>query len=323
MDNYYTAVKGRLVKIWFIPENISPEQIIPADVKVIGEYAFSEISDLVEIVIPEHVTEIEKFAFYKCKNLEKVTISKSVEKIGYGAFGDCINLKEVNYSLNNGFADFVFHGCKNLFTISTEISTANCFYLPVSDSFIIAKQVTHLEGDTKGCEIYIGQIADNPFPVSKPNELRTSYFIAVSYDNDHNKFCYRSTDLQMAITGSLYQSSHKSFKEFFGRTLKENSIITWKDFALLTGVCDYAQRMWFAINWPQTETTVHKAKEILEDIAPVLAQRFQQALDLQNKEFNLLDFNHYLDDKETEIMVNKTIEFLIQKNKQDSNSTEA
>ena len=60
----------------------------------IGEYAFSECSDLINCEIGKSTHSIGKYAFYKSK-LETIHISESVRTIGEGAFLDCKNLRDL------------------------------------------------------------------------------------------------------------------------------------------------------------------------------------------------------------------------------------
>lgn len=115
--------------------------MIPNSVTVIGDSAFKNCINLVEITIPNSVTCIEYSAFENCtslkeiiipgsieiltsrifencKSLTKVTIQDGVEVIINGAFANCTNLQEV--ILPKSVTDFVgsgdpsFIGCTNL-----------------------------------------------------------------------------------------------------------------------------------------------------------------------------------------------------------------
>lgn len=69
---------------------------IPNSVKSIGNNAFSGCSSLQSLDIPAEVAEIGNGTFYKCYALEFVGVPNSVTSIGGLAFYDCRNLKSIN-----------------------------------------------------------------------------------------------------------------------------------------------------------------------------------------------------------------------------------
>jgi len=69
--------------------------IIPNSVKIIGDYAFCDCTELTSINIPNGVTTIGDCAFKGCKGLSSVTIPDGVASIGAGAFYDCMGLSSV------------------------------------------------------------------------------------------------------------------------------------------------------------------------------------------------------------------------------------
>ena len=77
-----------------IPMLVSCDNI-QYSVTSIGEYAFSECSDLTSIIIPNSVTSIGDCAFLGCSGLTSVTIGNSVTSIGKYAFRDCSSLTSV------------------------------------------------------------------------------------------------------------------------------------------------------------------------------------------------------------------------------------
>lgn len=70
-----------------------PETYNNKPVTVIGEFAFSSISNLKEIKLPTSIISIENGAFMNCTNLEKINIPDSVEKIETDAFYLCDKLQ--------------------------------------------------------------------------------------------------------------------------------------------------------------------------------------------------------------------------------------
>lgn len=67
---------------------------MPKILKLIGDYAFNQCTNLSSINIPPSVTSIGKYAFYSCKGFKIARIPSSVTSIGEGAFGEC---KEIAY----------------------------------------------------------------------------------------------------------------------------------------------------------------------------------------------------------------------------------
>ena len=98
----------------------------------IGEYAFSEWSNLSSITIPNTVTYIGSNAFALCQNLKSITIPDSVTDIGFAAFRDCSNLTSIKgysnsaaerYAKANGIA-FENLGQNINTTTSTTVSSS-------------------------------------------------------------------------------------------------------------------------------------------------------------------------------------------------------
>lgn len=65
---------------------------IPGTVEYIGEFAFSCLPNLSQVIIQDGVKEIRDFAFFTSPSLTSITIPGSVKKIGNGAFSECENL---------------------------------------------------------------------------------------------------------------------------------------------------------------------------------------------------------------------------------------
>ena len=69
--------------------------VIPNDVKIIGEDAFTGCTGLTSIVIPEGVTTIGNSAFYECSSLVDIRIPSSVTYIDDYTFEGCTSLSDV------------------------------------------------------------------------------------------------------------------------------------------------------------------------------------------------------------------------------------
>ena len=95
------------------------ELVIPDSVTSIGDWAFSNCSNLTSISIPDSVTSIGTGAFDDCTGLTTVTIPDSVTSIGTGAFQGCSGLTTV--TIGNGVTSIggnVFWYCKSLISVT-------------------------------------------------------------------------------------------------------------------------------------------------------------------------------------------------------------
>lgn len=99
----------------------SANTIIPNDVVLIGEGAFSGRSALSSISIPNSVTSIGSSAFYNCIGLSSFSIPNSVTSIGEGAFTGCKELTsiEIPYSVVN-IGGNIFGSCSSLASIKVD-----------------------------------------------------------------------------------------------------------------------------------------------------------------------------------------------------------
>ena len=68
---------------------------IPQGVEIIGERAFADRYNLVEVIFPEGLCSIQDEAFIYCTRLRKIDFPVSVTTIGTRCFYGCINLSEV------------------------------------------------------------------------------------------------------------------------------------------------------------------------------------------------------------------------------------
>lgn len=94
------------------------EAVITDGVTSIGNYAFSECSNLTTVTIPDGVTSIGDCAFCGCENLTSVIIPDSVVSIGDDAFSGCTDLTLA--AMGNGIVSIgnrAFYGCESLTSI--------------------------------------------------------------------------------------------------------------------------------------------------------------------------------------------------------------
>ena len=71
--------------------------VVPGNVAIIGEYAFSGCHSLVHATMLDGVKEITYRAFFNCRKLERIVVPSSVENIELWAFSDCPSLKRVAF----------------------------------------------------------------------------------------------------------------------------------------------------------------------------------------------------------------------------------
>ena len=115
----------RLLKVLGNPERVE----VRDGVKVVCNDAFSGLDSLREVVLPASVTELGNRAFAECRNLVEVTMP-GVESIAAWCFYHCENLKEVALPLTlRGIWRSAFSGCKALehIKIPRHLKTIDCY----------------------------------------------------------------------------------------------------------------------------------------------------------------------------------------------------
>ena len=88
--------------------------VVPEGVRVIGEEAFFNASDLLSVVLPEGVTTIKDAAFNGCKQLSKAVLPKSLETIGDRAFSGCRTLETIDLQNVWHIGSYAFYKCHAL-----------------------------------------------------------------------------------------------------------------------------------------------------------------------------------------------------------------
>lgn len=303
---YCKVSDHKLIKVWYIPEDMPVDKIIPEDVTEIGEYAFGALREMTKIIIPSHVKIIGPYAFKDCSGLESVELCEGVERVDYGAFANCTSLESFKYGQGVAFTFFVFHNCQKLTYLDDSRDVARCFYFPTVDTFSIAQPVYTANQHANGYRVYQGRIAEDPFPVGGFKSNRTLYYFVETKDIYGNKYVYRNKDLDLAITGAKYAASHQSFSKFFHKHLDMKSHFTYVDFAYLTGVCNFGELAWnfFTRKVDQSEVTVEGVIFVLDNNCKILADRLRDAIQHQDEEYNYLDFKYYLNDEQTQKLIN-------------------
>ncbi|MCR5643501.1 MAG: leucine-rich repeat domain-containing protein [Prevotella sp.] len=103
--------------------------VIPDEITIIGEGAFSWCTQLKTITIPDGVTEIGDEAFYNCESLTSINIPSSVTKIGRenypSAFEHCGSLVSITVESGNPVYDS-HNNCNALMVTATNQLVRGC-----------------------------------------------------------------------------------------------------------------------------------------------------------------------------------------------------
>ena len=106
MKNYW-KVGGVLSLPWGEYAGTITKVVIEEGVNDIGQMAFYELPNLVEVVLPESAVEIRGYAFKNCSSLTTVNL-EVVEFIREGAFYGCSALEGVEFAENVTIEDWAF-----------------------------------------------------------------------------------------------------------------------------------------------------------------------------------------------------------------------
>ena len=142
----YSSVDGVLFSkdkktLIFCPRGKSGSFAIPSGVKVIGQFAFRECSNLTSLVIPDGVEKIEAYAFWNLRiaslelpdsvtvieeyafnncSLNNLTLSSNLTKIGnYAFYGTNVESVVIPASVNT-MGQYVFLSCGSLTSVRFE-----------------------------------------------------------------------------------------------------------------------------------------------------------------------------------------------------------
>lgn len=97
-NNLVYSEDGKIV-IGVIDKNIT-HITLPPNVVGIGNEAFSNCHNLIDIEFSTNLREIGFHSFWCCSSLAKVNLPDSLLIIGEGAFAGCKKLETINYSSN-------------------------------------------------------------------------------------------------------------------------------------------------------------------------------------------------------------------------------
>ena len=197
----YIIIEGELVSSNVNIELVtgSGSIVIPSNVEVIGEGAFSNVEGLKEVVIPGTVKEIKKNAFANNNTLEKVIIEEGVEKIEENAFYSCKNLKEVQIAdsvIEIGSSAFMY--CSNLEKINIpnnlkEIPSYFIYYCPKIENIVIPDSVINIENGGFGyTNISSINISKNVTSIGTSAFVNCNKLEKVNIDSENKSFKYEN-----------------------------------------------------------------------------------------------------------------------------------
>ncbi len=106
LKNYW-KVGGVLTLPWGEYADLITKVVINEGIHDIGQMAFYELPNLVEVVLPESTVEIRNYAFKNCKNLTTINL-EVVDFVREGAFYGCTGLEVVELAEGTIVEDWAF-----------------------------------------------------------------------------------------------------------------------------------------------------------------------------------------------------------------------
>ena len=101
--------------------NLKDVRIEIVGITEIGQYAFENDVNLINVYMPSSVTTINKSAFASCYSLENIDL-QNVQYIYSGAFMSCKSLRSINLYRTKSIGTRAFQDCSNLTNITINIS---------------------------------------------------------------------------------------------------------------------------------------------------------------------------------------------------------
>lgn len=112
----FDTLEHRLIQV--LNKRVSKAEI-PQGTKIIGKYAFYNVTNMAGITIPDTVTEIRSSAFSGCRSLKAVEIPDGVRTIEPRTFSGCAGLTELKLPKElREIRENAFSGCKSLETVT-------------------------------------------------------------------------------------------------------------------------------------------------------------------------------------------------------------
>ena len=99
---------------------------VPNTVRVIGQGAFEDDTNIELVVVPNSVKRIEAYAFWGCDNLDTVVLGKGLTEVGDYAFTNCTGLEQISIpSTATSIGTEAFKDCGNLKDVTIPPETVN------------------------------------------------------------------------------------------------------------------------------------------------------------------------------------------------------
>lgn len=288
MKAYYVQEGDVLKEVLYIPLFLKEEEIIPKDVKILGEHCFSFVNSIKNVIIPENITTIKQGAFYNNNGLETVIIPSSVRIVEDGAFANCDSLREVYYTSNTIFGANCFNHCSKLEKMVCDDTEAKIFYFKHANNFAL----TFLTEQENDYNLYVGFRVDEHFPQGDVEKAGKPCFYIQSKKGN----VWYSDKKDECLLAIKFQDSGKSFNEFFNKVITPDGKLTPMDFSFLTGICYNGRKVFEdAVGGDDyTEWPVSDILKFLSKTYPRLEKRFRYALGHQNVYNKLLSIDNGL-----------------------------
>lgn len=225
---------------------------LPNQLKVIGNMAFKDCTNLSIINLSDTIVEIREEAFFGCKSLTEIVLPANINKIPKYAFYDCSNLKKV--TLKNGVLAIdssSFYGCESLEYVnfvgsandwaqidfknksSNPAIFASCLYL--NGQKLVSANLTSTKisayafyGNTELANV---TLAEETSEIGKESfygcDKLTKIIIpkgVTKIGEDAFTNCSSLTDITLPFIGETAESSSASFSFVFGGTTSPENI---------------------------------------------------------------------------------------------------
>jgi hypothetical protein len=122
----YDGAGGAVTVPATVPVQLNNAEATNLPVISIGDWAFSNCTNLTSIVLPDSIANLDGYVFYGCVALTNVAVGKGVTSIGAGDFAGCTSL--INVSLPDGVTNIqadAFDGCAELAQVTLGTNVAS------------------------------------------------------------------------------------------------------------------------------------------------------------------------------------------------------